>query len=113
MHTGIQNGKANTLRLQSRDLPKVEDERGSPSIFLIRSEKISANFENHTFSTSILTTTYRDEILLTLQTDVLWQELIKTLKNGLKPYPQVLLRECEIKQGLLLVNGLIYISDNP
>jgi len=48
-----------------------------------------------------------------MATDTLPQEILKRLRNDYKKYKTVSLSECEVRDGLVLVNRLVYISEKP
>jgi len=102
---GVQNGKADALTRRSRDLPEEGDERARPVQALLPPEK---------FSLSALSTKHDQDIIEALKTDKLAQEILSALSSGARRHPIVPLGECKVvENGLLLVNDLVYVPDNP
>ena len=52
------------------------------------------------------------EIIKALKKDKLAQEIIKALQTRQKQYKIVPLRQCQVSEGLIFINGLIYIPNN-
>jgi len=48
-----------------------------------------------------------------LATDTLAQEILEGLQNGDKKHKTVSFEECEVHDGLILVNGLVYVPEIP
>jgi len=48
-----------------------------------------------------------------LATDTLAQEILEALQNGDKKHKTVPLGECEVHNGLILVNGQVYVPEIP
>jgi len=48
-----------------------------------------------------------------MATDTLAQEILEVLQNSDKKYKTVPLGECGIHNGLILVNGLVYVPEIP
>ena len=102
---GKHNGKADALTRRSEDLPEEGDGLSRPVQALIPLEK---------FTLSAISTENEGDIIATLKKDELAQDLVKALETGQKRHKVVPLGECKIKEGgLILVNGLIYIPDDP
>ena len=60
-----------------------------------------------------MSTQHNQVILDALSQDPLAQEILKVLKNNAKTYRIVPLGECTIKEGLLFINNLLYVPNNP
>ena len=101
---GAQNGKADALTRRSGDLPEEGDERARPVQALIPAEK---------FSLSATSTKHDQDILDALSNDPLAQEIFEALRNGSKKHKTIPLGECQISEGLLLINNLVYVPDTP
>ena len=122
---GAKNGKADALTRRSGDLPKEGDNRGRPVDSVLRPENFSPSFSSeitddhsasspvkiHNFSISVITA-WDDPISVALKNDPLGQSILKALNNHDQRHPKVALSECEVRNGLLLVNGLLYVPDN-
>jgi len=101
---GAQNGKADALTRRSGDLPGEGDERGCPTQALIPLSK---------FSLSAASKQHDQDIREALATDTLAQEILEALQNGDKKHNTIPLGECEVHNGLILVNGLVYVPETP
>lgn len=100
---GKANGKADALSRRSGDLPKEGDGRGRP---------IDSILKPQNFLSFAATTNFHAEVSKSLATDTLGQSVIKALNSGDSRHPKVALAECSYSNGLLLVNGLLYIPDD-
>jgi len=101
---GAQNGKADALTRRSGDLPGEGDERGRPTQALIPLSK---------FFLSAASKQHNQDIRDALTTDTLAREILEALQNGDKKHKTVPLGECEVNNGLIWVNGLVYIPEIP
>ena len=101
---GAQNGKANALTRRSGDLPGEGDECGYLTQALIPLSK---------FSLSAASKQHDQDICEALATDTLVQETLEALQNGDKKYKTIPLGKCEVHNGLILVNGLVYVLEIP
>ena len=97
------NGRANTLIYQFRDLPKEGDEYYNPesSILLLKN-----------FSISALNREQLEDIKAALTQDTEAQSIIDALDKGLQKYPHIPIGECEIKDDLLHIYGLVYVPND-
>ena len=98
------NGKADALTRRSRDLPEEGDGCSCPTQALIPIEK---------FSLSVTSTKNENDIRVAFKEDRLASEIIEALKTGQKTHKLVLLGECQQKDNLIYVNGLLYVPDDP
>lgn len=105
---GSKNGKADALTRRSGDLPKEGDGRGSKTNqALLRPE----NFRLMTIQAHSLPIEPR--IKSSLASDPLGQEIIQALSRKEKRHPKVALSECAYQEGLLYVDGLLYVPCDP
>ena len=65
------------------------------------------------FALSATCTNDENDIRVSLKDDRLASEIIEALKTGQKTHKLVPLGECQQKDNLIYVNGLLYVSDNP
>ena len=97
------NGKADALTRRSRDLPEEGDGRSCPTQALIPIEK---------FSLSATSTKNEEDIRAARKEDRLASEIIEALKTGQKTHKLVPLGECQQKDNLTYVNGLLYVPND-
>ena len=65
------------------------------------------------FSLSATSTKNEEDIQAALKEDRLASEIIEALKTGQKTHKLVPLAECQQKDNLIYVNGLLYVPDDP
>jgi len=65
------------------------------------------------FSLSTTSTKHDEDILDALPKDPLAQEVFEALRNRSKKHKTIPLGECQVSEGLLLVNNLVYLPDLP
>ena len=104
---GIRNGKADALTRRSGDLPKEGDERARPVQALILSEKFQSQ-------TVLCNTAVRSnpDIRSALTSDKLAKDIMDALQHVQKRHLKVPLGECEVKEEVLYIFGLLYVPDN-
>lgn len=101
---GRKNQKADALTRRSGDLPGEEDGRARPSEAILKPEN---------FALLAVVQPLQDDIIKALSNDQLAKEIIKALETDRRHHPRVPLGECKVhKNGLLTVNGLIYIPND-
>ena len=98
------NGKTDAMTRRSGDLLEEGDGRLHPTQVLIPIEK---------FSLSATSTNNKNDIRVALKEDRLASEIIEALKTGQKTHKLVPLGECQQKDNLIYVNGLLYVPDYP
>ena len=100
---GKSNGRANALTNCSRDLPEEGDEHYNPksSILLLKN-----------FSISALNREQLEDIKAALTQDTEAQSIIDALSRGLRKHPHVPIGECEVKDDLLHIYGLVYVPND-
>ena len=111
---------------RSGDLPGGGDGRARPVQALIPEERFSdgssqALIPDERFSDGFslapmvlaVSNRHDDDIRETLKTDPLGQEILKALRDKVRTHKVVPLGECEVKDGLLFVHGLLYVPDDP
>jgi len=101
---GVENGKADALTRRFVDLPGEGDERGYLTQALISLSK---------FSLSAAWKQHHQDIREALATYTLAQEILEALQNGNKKHKTVSLAECEVHNGLIWVNWLMYVPEIP
>jgi len=65
------------------------------------------------FSLSAASTCHDGDVMHALEHHKLGQEILQALRDGVKLYKTIPLGECRYKNGLLLVNKLVYVPDSP
>jgi hypothetical protein len=100
---GKSNGRADALTRRSGDLPKEGDEHHNPASSILFPKN---------FSVSALNRDQLEDIKTTLEQDPEAQSIIDALNKGLRKHPRVPIGECEVKEDLLYVYGLVYIPNN-
>jgi len=101
---GAQNRKADALTRRSVDLRGEGDERGCPTQALIPLSK---------FSLSAASKQHDQDIHKAMASDTLVEEILEALWNGDKNHKTIPLSECDVHNGLILVNGLVYVPEIP
>ena len=100
---GPKNVKADALTRRSGDLPKEGDGRGPPVDSILRPEN---------FLLSVVAQPLESTIKEALGKDKVAQNIIEAIKAKHQRHPKISLADCEYKDGLLLVDNLIYIPDD-
>ena len=103
---GNNNGKADPLTRRSGDLPKEGNDHAQPIYAIVLAKK----FLNPVLCHSVVKHT--PDIRTALKCDSRAQEIMTALQNGTQRHLKVLLTECGIKNDLLYVYGLLYVTDN-
>src|SRR5258705_13480909 len=98
------NGKADALTRRSGDLPEEGDGRSRPTQALIPIEK---------FQLSAIYMENEDIIRTAIEENKLALEIIEALKTGQKTHKLVPLGECQFKDKLVYINGLLYVPEDP
>ena len=98
------NGKADALTRRSGDLPEEGDGHSRLTQALIPIEK---------FLLSATSTKNENNIRAALKEDRLASEIIEALKTGQQTHKLMPLGDCQQKDNLIYVNGLLYIPDDP
>lgn len=104
---GTKNGKADALTRRSGDLPKEGDGRSRITDTILRPENFDSNLSIAAISQAV-----HQPIVNALAHDPLAQDILKSLKNGDKRHNKIPIGECEIRDNLLLVYGLVYVPNN-
>jgi hypothetical protein len=104
---GKSNGRADALTRRSGDFPKEGDAHHNPASSILTSE----NFQRH--SIAALNRSQVEDIKAALTHDTEAQSIIDALHQDSRRHPKVPIGECEIKEDLLHIYGLVYVPDDP
>ena len=100
---GKTNGRADALTRRSGDLPREGDEHYNPESSIL-------SLKN--FSISALNREQLEDIKIAQAQDLEVQSIRDALRKGLRKHPRVSIGECEIKDDLLHIYGLVYIPNS-